>query len=287
MYFSCPMNAHNQKMCICVFIPQIQCVSDYLWKWCIKIHSLRLRRMLLPTVNVTSHSQMVQCVWSGLRRVLRADWKFTTEVSGGRCVTMAGHRPTRRSSADSWASGSAMFFISLPACWLLAALLMVLFCCRSGESVSPRRFGVAAGPILLDDVLCTGKEPTITHCSRKGWLKHDCTHSQDVALVCSPQRSRHGASTSKSSFIHTFYTNFQEMLVITIFVIKSLRPKLCSKIYEYLLHIIINVRIYLKHDWRLHACVTHLYKSICLLEESSIMHTWIYVCQIHRLLCYF
>ncbi|XP_065110703.1 neurotrypsin [Paramisgurnus dabryanus] len=67
---------------------------------------------------------------------------------------------------------------------------------RSGESVSPRRFGVAVGPILLDDVICTGKEPALTHCSRRGWMKHDCTHNQDVAVVCSSQRSRHGAPTS-------------------------------------------------------------------------------------------
>uniref|UniRef100_A0A8C1PFQ0 Neurotrypsin n=1 Tax=Cyprinus carpio TaxID=7962 RepID=A0A8C1PFQ0_CYPCA len=67
---------------------------------------------------------------------------------------------------------------------------------RSGESVSAGRFGVTAGPILLDDVRCTGKEPTVTHCSRRGWFKHDCTHNQDVAIVCNPQRSRHGVPTS-------------------------------------------------------------------------------------------
>lgn len=37
---------------------------------------------------------------------MKGDWKFITEVSGGPCVMMAGHRPTRRSSAGSWASGS-------------------------------------------------------------------------------------------------------------------------------------------------------------------------------------
>ncbi|XP_051559658.1 neurotrypsin [Myxocyprinus asiaticus] len=67
---------------------------------------------------------------------------------------------------------------------------------RSGQSVSPGRFGTALGPILLDDVKCTGKEPTITHCSRKSWLKHDCTHNQDIAIVCNPQRFRHGVPTS-------------------------------------------------------------------------------------------
>ncbi|XP_051561416.1 neurotrypsin-like [Myxocyprinus asiaticus] len=67
---------------------------------------------------------------------------------------------------------------------------------RSGQNASPGRFGTAMGPILLDDVRCTGKEPTITHCSRKSWLNHDCTHNQDVAIVCNPQRFRHGVPTS-------------------------------------------------------------------------------------------
>lgn len=37
---------------------------------------------------------------------MKGDWRFITEVSGGLCVMMAGHRPTHRSSAGSWASGS-------------------------------------------------------------------------------------------------------------------------------------------------------------------------------------
>lgn len=37
---------------------------------------------------------------------MKGDWRFITEVSGEPCVMMAGHRPTRRSSAGSWASGS-------------------------------------------------------------------------------------------------------------------------------------------------------------------------------------
>ncbi|XP_072526522.1 neurotrypsin [Salminus brasiliensis] len=67
---------------------------------------------------------------------------------------------------------------------------------RSGQSVSPERFGSRTGPILLDDVSCTGKEPSLTHCSRTDWLRHDCTHSENVAIACSPQRTGHGVPTS-------------------------------------------------------------------------------------------
>ncbi|XP_053475652.1 neurotrypsin isoform X1 [Ictalurus furcatus] len=67
---------------------------------------------------------------------------------------------------------------------------------RSGQSVNPERFGVPSGPILLDDVSCTGKEPALTHCAKREWLRHDCKHTEDVAVVCSTQRTGHGVPTS-------------------------------------------------------------------------------------------
>ncbi|XP_030643570.1 neurotrypsin [Chanos chanos] len=67
---------------------------------------------------------------------------------------------------------------------------------RSGETAGPQRFGVSSGPILLDDVSCTGKEPALTHCTRREWFKHDCTHSEDVAIACNPQRTGPGVPTS-------------------------------------------------------------------------------------------
>lgn len=67
-----------------------------------------LSLVLIPGVNGIPLSlfETVQCVWLGVWRVMKGDWRFITEVSGGPCVMMAGHRPTRRSSAGSWASGS-------------------------------------------------------------------------------------------------------------------------------------------------------------------------------------
>ncbi|KAM9770613.1 neurotrypsin isoform 1-T1 [Menidia menidia] len=51
------------------------------------------------------------------------------------------------------------------------------------------RFGMGSGPILVDDVSCTGKEPSLLLCNRREWLRHDCTHSEDVNVVCHPDRS--------------------------------------------------------------------------------------------------
>ncbi|XP_037326813.2 neurotrypsin isoform X1 [Pungitius pungitius] len=58
-----------------------------------------------------------------------------------------------------------------------------------GLDITPvQRFGVGSGPILLDDVSCTGKEPGLLLCSRKEWLRHDCTHHEDVNIKCNPDR---------------------------------------------------------------------------------------------------
>ncbi|XP_038837997.1 neurotrypsin-like [Salvelinus namaycush] len=61
---------------------------------------------------------------------------------------------------------------------------------RSGESLPPEgsevasggQFPARSGPILLDDVSCTGKEPSLSLCSRRAWLRHDCSHKEDVNI---------------------------------------------------------------------------------------------------------
>ncbi|XP_057700240.1 neurotrypsin [Corythoichthys intestinalis] len=75
---------------------------------------------------------------------------------------------------------------------------------RLGQTLVPEglditpvpRFGVASGPILLDDVSCTGKEPSLLLCKREEWLRHDCTHHEDVNIACNAERLGDGLPTS-------------------------------------------------------------------------------------------
>lgn len=46
-------------------------------------------------------------------------------------------------------------------------------------------FGRGSGPILLDDVQCSGTEAALELCPHAGWLTHNCGHGEDTGVICS------------------------------------------------------------------------------------------------------
>lgn len=51
-------------------------------------------------------------------------------------------------------------------------------------------FGKGVGRVWLDEVRCTGNELTLEQCPKSAWGEHNCLHSEDAGVSCSPLAGR-------------------------------------------------------------------------------------------------
>ncbi|XP_041614595.1 neurotrypsin isoform X2 [Vulpes lagopus] len=47
-------------------------------------------------------------------------------------------------------------------------------------------FGEGSGPVMLDEVRCTGNELSIEQCPKSAWGEHNCDHKEDAGVSCTP-----------------------------------------------------------------------------------------------------
>jgi len=59
----------------------------------------------------------------------------------------------------------------------------------------------------MDNVNCSGSENSLDDCSHNGWGSHDCDHSNDVSIDCSPP------TTTVPPFTGRLYYTFTDLIV--------------------------------------------------------------------------
>jgi hypothetical protein len=53
------------------------------------------------------------------------------------------------------------------------------------RALQGKRVPDGTGQIWLDNVVCNGKEETLSSCNHNGFGIHDCWHSEDAGVECS------------------------------------------------------------------------------------------------------
>ena len=75
--------------------------------------------------------------------------------------------------------------------------VLCLFVCFKLSVSRATRYGQGTGPIWLDDVQCTGSEPSLSLCLHRPFGTHNCQHWEDAGVRCAPGEGVKGVSRGR------------------------------------------------------------------------------------------
>lgn len=101
-------------------------------------------------------------------------------------------------------STSVFNCISLTANLALYSSLSSL-CSGVARAWGQAHFGKGSSRVWLDEVRCTGNELTLEQCPKSAWGEHNCLHSEDAGVSCSPLTGR--TTPASALVIHNIHKN--------------------------------------------------------------------------------
>ena len=119
---------------------------------------------------------------------MRDALKCVTTSSGAQYVMMDGVPLMPMSLADKLdfqdSVSAGLIFVSSFALNFILSLINYI----DAQARSFAAFGQGTGPILLDNLACTGNEARLFDCPNNGIGVHNCIHAEDAGAVCRTNR---------------------------------------------------------------------------------------------------